>query len=758
MATPSTLEPNSPSSPIKPQSDNYTPLNCYTNQHTTLRVPADVVSELVKSLQLTEPRWAPAIGQLSIAFTLFIFNVYLLVKLPWFLLPAAWSLAGVTLSNLFVISHDCAHNTFTSSKLVNRIIGELTMLPLAQPFAAYKQRHLKKLNLIHKQKNNKSMNKDDTQVVNHINDETSGDEQDNDTSSINKKSGEYDPGLAEIPPRMHAAVQWFRDTYRPHVSQKTKKSVAQSQTLVFIFLSILLPSLLYIGGITAILKYFAMPLFAYKLMYRAYWNVITNNFNAYIPNDINYHVASYNAIKLSRSLQTQFSDVNTSIVELIKSYAKRINWINTAILFGTPIISLYGIYTTPLTAKTFLWSFIYYFWTGLGITAGYHRLWAHRSYDASFPVKLFLLLGGSGALEGSLKWWAGGHRVHHRYTDTPKDPYNSKGGFWYAHLGWMLVHPDPKNRGYADIRDLNADPLIRAQHKYYLLFGPIMAFVFPALVAYVGWNDFWGGLFYAGYTRLVFVHHNTFCVNSVAHYFGEQTFDDERTPRDNVINAFFTFGEGFHNFHHEFPNDYRNGLKWYDYDPTKWLISAFALCGLTYNLREFDDNAIRMGVIHMNEKRTQQLKSIVHLPPELHTLPEISYSEFQSRCTNDHDQLIIIDNVVHDIGGFIDDHPGGAAFIKSSVGSDGSAKFNGSTGIYRHSNAARNVLAQFRIARLVDAPVQESIAETEIKESQELQTKSAQRIHDDIHTDNKMSTRVAPDADVNQIEKSLKSQ
>lgn len=699
--------------------EDYIPVGCYGKRSSTFRVPADAITDLVKTLHLTEPRLAPAIGQLTITFLLAILNILCLVYFPWYLVPFAWVLAGITLSNFFVISHDCVHNTFTSNKTINRIIGEICMLPLAQPFAAYKQRHLKQFK--HYQAiaggvgGQKKVDDSSSSTSNKAEDETLL----SDSSSDSDEDDEnYDPGLAEIPPKIHHAVKWFRDTYKPKTTFNTRKSVAQSRALVFTYLALLLPTLFYFGGFQSILKYWLIPLLAYKLTYRPYYKLLTNNVNAYIPSDINIHVASYNLHQLAANIQNRYSEANTTVKDTILHYAKRINWLNVGILFGTPVISIYGVYTTELRWQTALFTFIYYFFTGLGITAGYHRLWAHRAYDASFPVKLFLLLGGSGALEGSLKWWAGGHRVHHRYTDTLKDPYNSKGGFWYAHMGWMLVHPDPKNKAYADIRDLNADPLIRIQHTYYLLFGPTMAFLFPALACYFGWNDFWGGLFYAGYARLVFVHHNTFCVNSVAHYFGEQTFDDERTPRDNWFNALLTFGEGYHNFHHEFPNDYRNGLKWYDYDPTKWIIAAFSYLGLTYNLKEFEDNAIRMGKIHMLDKHAHELKQKVIMPPSIDILPLMTYTEFRERCSKagGKDQLTIIDGVIHDVSTFIDEHPGGKAFISSAISIDATEKFNGNTGIYRHSNAARNVLARFRIAKLAEDldQVREEVAEHDI--------------------------------------------
>jgi len=261
-----------------------------------------------------------------------------------------------------------------------------------------------------------------------------------------------------------------------------------------------------------------------------------------------------------------------SFADVIRVWLPRINWLHLFILTFVPVVSIIGILTTELQRKTLIFSIIYYMFTGLGITAGYHRLFAHRAYQANTFLRFVMMLAGSGALQGSIKWWCGGHRIHHRYTGTPKDPYNAQGGFWYSHIGWMLIKPDPKHFVKADIRDLNADPMVRLQHQHYLYVGTFMSFVVPTLIAGFGWGDWAGGYFYAGVVRLFFVHHSTFAINSLAHYLGEQPFDDARTPRDNILTAFLTFGEGYHNFHHEFPNDYRNGIMWYHYDPTKWLI------------------------------------------------------------------------------------------------------------------------------------------------------------------------------------------
>jgi stearoyl-CoA desaturase (Delta-9 desaturase) len=209
------------------------------------------------------------------------------------------------------------------------------------------------------------------------------------------------------------------------------------------------------------------------------------------------------------------------------------------------------------------------------------------------PLQYVFAIAGAGAVEGSIRWWSRGHRAHHRYTDTELDPYDANKGFFWSHVGWMLVKPR-RRPGAADISDLNNNAVIQWQHRWYLYLIVGMGFVVPTLVAGLGWGDWRGGFFYAGAGRLLFVHHvrlgeltlslsgcfgsqkcltqSTFCVNSLAHWLGDQPFDSKKTPRDHVVTALVTLGEGYHNFHHEFPQDYRNAIKFYQWDPTKWLI------------------------------------------------------------------------------------------------------------------------------------------------------------------------------------------
>ncbi|KAI8379746.1 stearoyl-CoA desaturase [Radiomyces spectabilis] len=381
-----------------------------------------------------------------------------------------------------------------------------------------------------------------------------------------------------------------------------------------------------------------------------------------------------------------------------QNWHKHVNWPQSILLLSTPLIALYGLFTTQLQTKTLIWAVIYYFITGLGITAGYHRMWAHRAYRGTLPLRLALCLAGSGAVEGSAYWWSRGHRAHHRWTDTDKDPYSAQRGFFFSHLGWMLVQR-PKNRiGYADVADLKADPVLAFQHKHYVWFALIMGFIVPTLVAGLGWGDFRGGYFYAAVARLVFVHHATFCVNSLAHFLGEDTFDDHHTPRDHWITALATLGEGYHNFHHEFPQDYRNAIVFHQYDPTKWLIKTLSFVGLAYDLKTFPSNEVNKGRIQMQEKKILAEKRKLAYGTPIEDLPIYTWDEYQSLVLNDNKKWILLEGILYDVEDFMHEHPGGVKYLSTALGKDMTTAFNG--GIYNHSNGARNLLTTLRVGVL----------------------------------------------------------
>jgi len=374
---------------------------------------------------------------------------------------------------------------------------------------------------------------------------------------------------------------------------------------------------------------------------------------------------------------------------------QEVEWVSTLALTVTPAIAIIGAFYTPLQWKTALFSVFYYFVTGLGITAGYHRLWAHRSYNASKPLEYFLAAAGTGAVQGSIKWWCRGHRAHHRYTDTDLDPYGAHHGLVWSHIGWMIVKPRSKP-GVADVSDLSKNSVIKWQHRWYLPLIFMMGFGLPTLIPGILWGDYMGGYIYAGAMRLCFVHHSTFCVNSIAHYLGETPFDDKHTPRDHMLTALITIGEGYHNFHHQFPMDYRNAIKWYQYDPTKWFIAVCSKLGLASHLKVFPDNEVRKGQLTMELKKLRQTQEGLAWPAESMELPVISWEEFLNE--SEKRPLIAVAGFIHDVASFMDEHPGGRHLLAKNIGRDATTAFFG--GVYDHSNAAHNLLAMKRVAAL----------------------------------------------------------
>jgi len=220
---------------------------------------------------------------------------------------------------------------------------------------------------------------------------------------------------------------------------------------------------------------------------------------------------------------------------------------------------------------------------GLSITGGYPRLFSHSAYTASWPLRAFYLAFGAASVQNSALAWAADHRTHHAHTDRDRDPYSVRHGFWWAHIGWVLFRGD-RDKRQALVRDLEADPLVRFQHRFYLPLAILFAAAAPAAIG-TAWGDPLGALLVAGWLRLVVQWHATFSVNSFAHLIGRQPYGRTGTARDSFLVALLTMGEGYHNFHHRFQFDYRNGIRWYHFDPTKWWVWTASRLGLARQLR-----------------------------------------------------------------------------------------------------------------------------------------------------------------------------
>jgi stearoyl-CoA desaturase (delta-9 desaturase) len=294
--------------------------------------------------------------------------------------------------------------------------------------------------------------------------------------------------------------------------------------------------------------------------------------------------------------------------------ADKISWPTTLFILGYHLflliaLPIYFIYYTPSWPLIAI-SLAIVFICGIGITAGYHRLYAHSTYKTNRFVEFIFLFITSVATQGSALRWASDHRMHHAFVDTDKDPYSVKKGFMHAHILWMFKNfksVDPKV-----VADLLKNPLLVFQDRHYVFcMVASNAIVFLA----VGWllNDYLGAFLFAWWARLLVSHHSTWCINSLAHMWGSQNFSQEHSAVDNYLISFITYGEGYHNYHHSFANDYRNGIRWYHYDPGKWVIWGLSKIGMARDLKKISNFRITKHLVneHM-EKLIEALKNTIH--------------------------------------------------------------------------------------------------------------------------------------------------
>lgn len=287
-----------------------------------------------------------------------------------------------------------------------------------------------------------------------------------------------------------------------------------------------------------------------------------------------------------------------------------INWapaiVLLSLLFLTVTVVPWYLWTHDVGASVWVAFVFFMIWTGMSITAGYHRLMAHRAYETHPAIKYFLLLGATLAIESSAYDWCSGHREHHRHVDDEhEDPYSAKRGFWFSHIGWMLRKYPSGEFDYKNIPDLKQDKVLELQHKYYGFWAVAGNIVVLSLLG-LALGDVWGTLLVVGILRIVLTQHFTFFINSLCHTFGARPYSDDNTARDNPFLAILTWGEGYHNYHHYFQYDYRNGVKWWQYDPTKWFIAGLSKIGLAKNLKTVDDLTIRHAELNMKFKRAQK--------------------------------------------------------------------------------------------------------------------------------------------------------
>jgi stearoyl-CoA desaturase (delta-9 desaturase) len=271
---------------------------------------------------------------------------------------------------------------------------------------------------------------------------------------------------------------------------------------------------------------------------------------------------------------------------------RRLDKVNTYFILAAHVLAVAAVLYMCLVEFSW-WTLglgLFYAWIcTLSISAGYHRLFSHPTHRAHAVLRAMYLFFGAASIQNSALKWSSDHRIHHGQVDRKDDPYNIRKGLWWAHMGWVLhAAPEPD---FANVPDLKKDKLVMLQHRYYLLTAILSAGVLPLCLGFL-WGDPIGALLVAGFLRLVLEWHSTFSINSIAHKIGSRPYSLANSARDSFITALVTMGEGYHNFHHRFANDYRNGVRWFHFDPTKWWVWTMSKLNLTWDLKRASREAI----------------------------------------------------------------------------------------------------------------------------------------------------------------------
>jgi len=213
--------------------------------------------------------------------------------------------------------------------------------------------------------------------------------------------------------------------------------------------------------------------------------------------------------------------------------------------------------------QTYIWFLLVTVVCNLSVCIGVHRLWSHRSFKVVRPLKLFLLFFYTMAGQSSVYNWVKVHRVHHKFAETVKDPLNFRRGFFFAHVGWYCLSYHPaceKEMQRIDLSDIKADKDIMFQYKNYEILFLLINVLMPVLVPYYFWGEtLWIAFWVCWVTRFTINFTQLNFTNSANHFIGKRPYDKGQSATDNLAMVFLSFGEGYHNYHHVFPYDYRSG-------------------------------------------------------------------------------------------------------------------------------------------------------------------------------------------------------
>ncbi|XP_053610084.1 acyl-CoA Delta(11) desaturase [Plodia interpunctella] len=301
---------------------------------------------------------------------------------------------------------------------------------------------------------------------------------------------------------------------------------------------------------------------------------------------------------------TQTSDLGLAKdVSVLKNASPRkyeYVWFNIFWFLYLHVASMYGVYLALTSAKwqTNVFAFSVHLMCAIGIGAGSHRLWTHRSYKAKTPLRILLMIWQTMGFQDCIFEWARDHRTHHKYADTDADPHNAERGLFYSHMGWLCCKKLPEvieGGRRLDLTDLYADPVVMFQKKHYMKMMFVLCFVMPTLIPVYCWGETWTNAFFIPTILRYTIGINVvWSINSFAHTFGYRPYDKSLNPRDN-IGTWMICVEGFHNYHHTFPWDYRaTEYPFYNMlTPTIVFIDAMAKIGQAYDLKSVSPEIIR---------------------------------------------------------------------------------------------------------------------------------------------------------------------
>jgi stearoyl-CoA desaturase (delta-9 desaturase) len=278
-------------------------------------------------------------------------------------------------------------------------------------------------------------------------------------------------------------------------------------------------------------------------------------------------------------------------------FQAQIVWFNIFTISFVHVLGAMGLVAAVYCKWYTLLSYcFFYYFSGLGVTAGAHRLWAHKTYKARLPLKIILMLFNCAAFQNDIYQWARDHRLHHKYSETDADPHNAKRGFFFAHMGWLMMkkHPQVLIKGKnVDMSDLRNDPVVMFQKRHYLKLSLVMAVIIPTFIPTYFWNESPVIAFlFCGAFRYVSTLHITWLVNSAAHMWGYRPYDKTINPAENLFVSLSAIGEGFHNYHHTFPYDYSTS-EWGPYfNVTTMTLDFCSLLGLVYDRKQVSSEAI----------------------------------------------------------------------------------------------------------------------------------------------------------------------